>query len=141
MDEGNKTRTVAATNMNSESSRSHGIFNLILTEKSHLGEKVSKLSLVDLAGSERAKSTQATGNRLKEGANINKSLTCLGKVISSLADDSPKNKKHIPYRDSILTWILKENLGGNSKTAMIATISPPMINFDETLSTLRYADR
>ena len=141
MDEGNKARTVAATNMNSESSRSHGIFNLILTEKSHLGEKVSKISLVDLAGSERAKSTQAKGERLKEGANINKSLTCLGKVISSLASVDTKKKSHIPYRDSILTWILKENLGGNSKTAMIATISPSIINFDETLSTLRYADR
>jgi len=141
MDEGNKARTVAATNMNSESSRSHGIFNLILTEQSHLGEKVSKISLVDLAGSERAKSTQAKGDRLKEGANINKSLTCLGKVISSLASVETKKKSHIPYRDSILTWILKENLGGNSKTAMIATISPSIINFDETLSTLRYADR
>lgn len=111
---------------------------------------MSKISLVDLAGSERADSTGAQGTRLKEGANINKSLTTLGKVISGLAEmaanrgGAGKNRKktdHIPYRDSVLTWLLKENLGGNSKTAMIAAISPADINYDETLSTLRYADR
>ncbi|CAE1283538.1 KIF1 [Acanthosepion pharaonis] len=105
---------------------------------------VSKISLVDLAGSERADSTGAKGTRLKEGANINKSLTTLGKVISALAEVSSKKKKKtdfIPYRDSVLTWLLRENLGGNSKTAMIAALSPADINFDETLSTLRYADR
>ncbi|CAF1293104.1 unnamed protein product, partial [Adineta ricciae] len=112
-------------------------------------EKQSKISLVDLAGSERADSTGATGDRLKEGANINKSLTTLGKVIAALAEMSSKTRKirsdkkaeFIPYRDSVLTWLLKENLGGNSKTAMIAAISPADINYDETLSTLRYADR
>ena len=154
MDEGNKSRTVAATNMNETSSRSHAVFTMEFTQKrddteSGLSmEKVSKISLVDLAGSERADATGAVGARLKEGANINKSLTTLGKVISALAEMSSasknKNKKksdHIPYRDSVLTWLLRENLGGNSKTAMIAAISPADINYEETLSTLRYADR
>ncbi|XP_050988778.1 kinesin-like protein KIF1A isoform X9 [Labeo rohita] len=156
MDSGNKARTVAATNMNETSSRSHAVFNIIFTQKRHdsdtdnTSEKVSKISLVDLAGSERADSTGAKGTRLKEGANINKSLTTLGKVISALAemDSVPnKNKKKkkvesfIPYRDSVLTWLLRENLGGNSRTAMVAALSPADINYDETLSTLRYADR
>ncbi|XP_038572652.1 kinesin-like protein KIF1A isoform X15 [Micropterus salmoides] len=156
MDSGNKARTVAATNMNETSSRSHAVFNIIFTQKRHdaetdnTSEKVSKISLVDLAGSERADSTGAKGTRLKEGANINKSLTTLGKVISALAEvdsGSNKNKKkkkvesHIPYRDSVLTWLLRENLGGNSRTAMVAALSPADINYDETLSTLRYADR
>ncbi|XP_074492650.1 kinesin-like protein KIF1A isoform X14 [Sebastes fasciatus] len=156
MDSGNKARTVAATNMNETSSRSHAVFNIIFTQKrldaetDNTSEKVSKISLVDLAGSERADSTGAKGTRLKEGANINKSLTTLGKVISALAEvdsGSNKNKKkkkvenHIPYRDSVLTWLLRENLGGNSRTAMIAALSPADINYDETLSTLRYADR
>ncbi|CCD64622.2 Kinesin-like protein unc-104 [Caenorhabditis elegans] len=151
MDEGNKARTVAATNMNSTSSRSHAVFTIVLTQKRHCAdsnldtEKHSKISLVDLAGSERANSTGAEGQRLKEGANINKSLTTLGLVISKLAEESTKKKKSnkgvIPYRDSVLTWLLRENLGGNSKTAMLAALSPADINFDETLSTLRYADR
>ncbi|CAL1579673.1 unnamed protein product [Knipowitschia caucasica] len=156
MDSGNKARTVAATNMNETSSRSHAVFNIIFTQKKYdadsdnTSEKVSKISLVDLAGSERADSTGAKGTRLKEGANINKSLTTLGKVISALAelDTAPnKNKKKkkvesfIPYRDSVLTWLLRENLGGNSRTAMVAALSPADINYDETLSTLRYADR
>ncbi|XP_028977417.2 kinesin-like protein KIF1A isoform X13 [Esox lucius] len=156
MDSGNKARTVAATNMNETSSRSHAVFNIIFTQKRHdsetdnTSEKVSKISLVDLAGSERADSTGAKGTRLKEGANINKSLTTLGKVISALAEvDSSQNKNkkkkkvesHIPYRDSVLTWLLRENLGGNSRTAMVAALSPADINYDETLSTLRYADR
>ncbi|KAL5013425.1 hypothetical protein ScPMuIL_007695, partial [Solemya velum] len=146
MSEGNKSRTVAATNMNSESSRSHAVFNIILTQtltdklSSVSGEKVSKLSLVDLAGSERAVKTGAVGERLKEGSNINKSLTTLGLVISALADQSSKNK-FVPYRDSVLTWLLKDNLGGNSKTVMVATVSPSADNYEETLSTLRYADR
>lgn len=154
MDEGNKARTVAATNMNETSSRSHAVFTLLLTMKRHDvdtnldTEKVSRISLVDLAGSERANSTGATGQRLKEGANINKSLTTLGKVISSLAlasqDGGKKGKKgkaeeFVPYRDSVLTWLLKDTLGGNSKTAMIAAISPA--DYEETLSTLRYADQ
>ncbi|XP_050723711.1 kinesin-like protein unc-104 isoform X6 [Eriocheir sinensis] len=154
IDEGNKARTVAATNMNETSSRSHAVFTIVLTQQRDdsttklTTERVSKISLVDLAGSERADSTGAKGTRLKEGANINKSLTTLGKVISGLAEVASKpntNKKRkgefIPYRDSVLTWLLRENLGGNSKTAMVAAISPADINYDETLSTLRYADR
>ncbi|XP_038022681.1 kinesin-like protein KIF1B isoform X9 [Anas platyrhynchos] len=155
MDAGNKARTVAATNMNETSSRSHAVFTIVFTQKKHDAEtdlsteKVSKISLVDLAGSERADSTGAKGTRLKEGANINKSLTTLGKVISALAEvdnctsKSKKKKKtdFIPYRDSVLTWLLRENLGGNSRTAMVAALSPADINYDETLSTLRYADR
>uniref|UniRef100_H3B0I6 plus-end-directed kinesin ATPase n=1 Tax=Latimeria chalumnae TaxID=7897 RepID=H3B0I6_LATCH len=155
MDAGNKARTVAATNMNETSSRSHAVFTIVFTQKKHDAEtdlsteKVSKISLVDLAGSERADSTGAKGTRLKEGANINKSLTTLGKVISALAEvdnctsKSKKKKKSdfIPYRDSVLTWLLRENLGGNSRTAMVAALSPADINYDETLSTLRYADR
>ncbi|XP_019907285.2 kinesin-like protein KIF1B isoform X13 [Esox lucius] len=155
MDAGNKARTVAATNMNETSSRSHAVFTIVFTQKKYDSEtelsteKVSKVSLVDLAGSERADSTGAKGTRLKEGANINKSLTTLGKVISALAEvdyttsKSKKKKKtdFIPYRDSVLTWLLRENLGGNSRTAMVAALSPADINYDETLSTLRYADR
>uniref|UniRef100_A0A094ZQX8 Kinesin-like protein unc-104 n=1 Tax=Schistosoma haematobium TaxID=6185 RepID=A0A094ZQX8_SCHHA len=150
IDVGNKARTVAATNMNETSSRSHAVFTIIVTQKIEdlsygtTSEKVSKISLVDLAGSERSDATGATDIRLKEGANINKSLTTLGKVIAGLADMSSKRRKKIdfiPYRDSVLTWLLKENLGGNSHTTMIAALSPADVNFDETLSTLRYADR
>lgn len=151
MTEGNKSRTVAATNMNSESSRSHAVFTVILTQtltdlrSGVSGEKVSRMSLVDLAGSERAVKTGAVGDRLKEGSNINKSLTTLGLVISKLADQAnPVNKnkdKFVPYRDSVLTWLLKDNLGGNSKTVMVAAISPSADNYEETLGTLRYADR
>jgi kinesin family protein 1 len=143
--------------MNETSSRSHAIFTLFLTSNrfdstSNLStEKAARISLVDLAGSERANSTGATGARLKEGANINRSLTTLGKVIAGLAEQSQHsesgktNKKKakdgvfIPYRDSVLTYLLKDSLGGNSKTAMIAAISPA--DYDETLSTLRYADQ
>ncbi|KAF1796402.1 hypothetical protein V8B55DRAFT_1029637 [Mucor lusitanicus] len=152
MDEGNKARTVAATNMNETSSRSHAVFTLFLTQKrlddltKLETEKVARISLVDLAGSERANSTGATGARLKEGANINRSLTTLGKVIAGLAEQSSQEGKRgkkkevfIPYRDSVLTWLLKDSLGGNSKTAMIAAIS--QADYDETLSTLRYADQ
>ncbi|BGP31033.1 hypothetical protein JCM10296v2_002797 [Rhodotorula toruloides] len=153
MDEGTKARTVAATQMNETSSRSHAVFTLLLTQKRHdpetnmTGEKVSRISLVDLAGSERANSTGATGQTLKEGANINKSLTTLGRVIAALAQASAakggKAQKQaqdkVPYRDSVLTWLLKDSLGGNSKTAMIAAISPA--DYEETLSTLRYADQ
>ncbi|KAI8371561.1 uncharacterized protein BYT42DRAFT_616646 [Radiomyces spectabilis] len=155
MDEGNKARTVAATNMNGTSSRSHAVFTILLTQKRYnpatkqTNDKIARISLVDLAGSERANSTGASGLRLKEGANINKSLTTLGKVIAGLAEQATMqdNKKgtrkskeaFIPFRDSILTWLLKDSLGGNSKTAMIAAISPA--DYDETLSTLRYADQ
>ncbi|KAK6214626.1 hypothetical protein LQW54_004134 [Pestalotiopsis sp. IQ-011] len=153
MDEGNKARTVAATNMNETSSRSHAVFTLMVTQKKFdtetkmAMEKAAKISLVDLAGSERATSTGATGARLKEGAEINRSLSTLGRVIAALADLSTGGKKkkgagggQVPYRDSVLTWLLKDSLGGNSMTAMIAAISPADINYDETLSTLRYAD-
>lgn len=140
--------------MNETSSRSHAVFTLVMTQKRHDeqtkldAEKVSRISLVDLAGSERANSTGASGSRLKEGANINRSLTTLGKVIAALASASldaskgtPRKKAadHVPYRDSVLTWLLKDSLGGNSKTAMIAAISPA--DYEETLSTLRYADQ
>ncbi|KAJ3117848.1 kinesin-like protein Klp8 [Phlyctochytrium bullatum] len=203
MDLGNKARTVAATNMNETSSRSHAVFTVILTQTrrdtaatptstvtsptttsdslpSQPGaasgtQRVSRISLVDLAGSERADATGARGQRLKEGANINRSLTTLGKVISALADLSsgggggePKGddragasaagqppasrrsvgqrrsrvlEPFIPYRDSVLTWLLKDCLGGNSKTIMLAALSPVDASYDETLSTLRYAER
>eukprot|EP00108_Taenia_solium_P012138 TsM_000000800 transcript=TsM_000000800 gene=TsM_000000800 len=148
---GNMSRTVAATNMNETSSRSHAVLTLLVTQREIdtqtqlVAEKVSKISLVDLAGSERADATGATGARLKEGANINRSLTTLGKVIACLAEmaTSKKKKKNdfIPYRDSVLTWLLRENLGGNSRTMMLATLSPADVNYEETLSTMRYADR
>eukprot|EP01060_Flectonema_neradi_P010751 TRINITY_DN1782_c2_g1_i1.p1 TRINITY_DN1782_c2_g1~~TRINITY_DN1782_c2_g1_i1.p1 ORF type:complete len:1680 (+),score=402.64 TRINITY_DN1782_c2_g1_i1:372-5042(+) len=148
MHDGNKLRTTAATNMNTHSSRSHALFQLTVTQEilmegsnETLSSKTARLNLVDLAGSERISKTQATGTRLLEGSNINKSLTTLGQVISALAETSSTSKRHIPYRDSILTWVLKDNLGGNSKTMMIATVSPASDNYDETMSTLRYAER
>ncbi|XP_071891369.1 kinesin-like protein KIF16B isoform X2 [Anas platyrhynchos] len=153
MDAGNMNRTTAATGMNDVSSRSHAIFTINFTQAKFDSEMpcetVSKIHLVDLAGSERADATGATGVRLKEGGNINKSLVTLGNVISALADLSqdatnPLSKKKqvfVPYRDSVLTWLLKDSLGGNSKTIMIATISPADVNYGETLSTLRYANR
>jgi kinesin family protein 1 len=149
MDQGNKARTVAATAMNDVSSRSHAVFSIIVTHMQEIAnlktEKVAKISLVDLAGSERANSTGATGARLKEGAEINKSLSTLGRVIHALVEKQalPRaSARHlsVPYRDSILTWLLKDSLGGNSFTAMVATISPADISWDESLSTLRYAD-
>eukprot|EP00754_Rhynchopus_humris_P027729 Rhum_TRINITY_DN15106_c15_g1::Rhum_TRINITY_DN15106_c15_g1_i1::g.139832::m.139832/K10392/KIF1; kinesin family member 1 len=155
IEDGSAVRQVAATNMNDTSSRSHAIFTLLVTTTKVLQEAeggkgrvvhdtVSRINLVDLAGSERAKSTGATGTRLAEGAQINKSLSTLGLVISGLAEASKRkggSGAHIPFRDSTLTWLLKDNLGGNSKTFMISTISPSSVNHDETLSTLRYADR
>jgi GTPase SAR1 family protein len=151
MDEGNKTRTVAATNMNATSSRSHAIFTIVfkqITTHESLdnakSEMCSRLNLVDLAGSERADRTGATGKTLKEGSNINQSLTTLGKVINGLAEGVNKDgqfKKHVPFRDSALTWLLKENLCGNSKTIMLAALSPSGSNYEETVSTLRYANQ
>ncbi|XP_028398519.1 kinesin-like protein KIF16B isoform X2 [Dendronephthya gigantea] len=156
MNTGNSHRVTAATNMNDTSSRSHAIFTLVFTQAKFdtdmPSETVSKIHLVDLAGSERASSTGATGERLKEGANINKSLVTLGTVISALAEQSEKassggggkdskKKIFIPYRNSVLTWLLKDSLGGNAKTIMIAAISPADVNYAETLSTLRYANR
>ncbi|XP_060063153.1 kinesin-like protein KIF28 [Ylistrum balloti] len=148
MDQGTANRTVASTNMNATSSRAHTVVSITFDQiiKSETGSETKKssvMNLVDLAGSERADSTGATGDRLKEGANINKSLSALGNVISALADLSTGSKKKIvvPYRDSVLTKLLQNALGGNSKTIMIAALSPADINYDETLSTLRYADR
>lgn len=146
MEDGNKVRTTGATAMNAQSSRSHALFQVTVTQKvvkgSVLTTMKSKMNLVDLAGSERAAKTHATGARLAEGSNINKSLSALGLVISSLADEFDSGKqRHIPYRDSVLTWILKDNLGGNSKTVMLATISPASAQYEETMSTLRYAER
>jgi hypothetical protein len=146
---GDASRTVASTKMNDTSSRSHAVFTIMLKQIHHdmetdeTTERSSRIRLVDLAGSERAKSTEATGVRLREGSNINKSLATLGRVIAALASPkqlrSGKRKDVVPYRDSILTWLLKDSLGGNSKTAMIACIAPS--DYDETLSTLRYADQ
>ncbi|XP_018522543.1 LOW QUALITY PROTEIN: uncharacterized protein kif16bb [Lates calcarifer] len=150
---GNASRTTASTGMNDFSSRSHAILTISFTQAWFDAElpreTLSKIHLVDLAGSERADATRTTGTRLKEGANINKSLVTLGSVISTLADLSvggPSTKKKqqqifIPYRDSVLTWLLKDSLGGNSMTTMIATVSPADVNYGETLSTLRYASR
>ncbi|OQS01522.1 kinesin-like protein [Achlya hypogyna] len=142
MARGFKNRTIAATLMNEGSSRSHSIFTIVveMSEKVNGEEhfRAGKLNLVDLAGSERQSKTGATGARLKEGCKINLSLSALGNVISALVDGKGK---HIPYRDSKLTRLLQDSLGGNTKTVMVAAISPADYNFDETLSTLRYANR
>jgi kinesin family protein 3/17 len=143
MNTGRVNRHVGETKMNRESSRSHSIFTITI-ETSEIGPdgephyRVGKLNLVDLAGSERQAKTGSTGDRLKEATNINKSLLTLGIVITSLVDGS---STHIPYRDSKLTKLLQESLGGNSKTVMIANIGPADWNYDETISTLRYASR
>ncbi|KAK0041455.1 kinesin-like protein KIF28P [Biomphalaria pfeifferi] len=151
MEQGTSNRTVASTNMNATSSRAHTVVTIVfdqifINENGEETKKSSTMNLVDLAGSERADSTGATGDRLKEGANINRSLSALGNVISALADASEKKKVVVPYRESILTKLLQNALGGNRqvrklKTVMIAALSPADINYDETLSTLRYADR
>ncbi|XP_069693014.1 kinesin-like protein KIF3B isoform X2 [Periplaneta americana] len=143
MNIGNQNRKIGATNMNEHSSRSHTIF-MITIEMSGIGGKmgirVGKLNLVDLAGSERQSKTGATGERLKEASKINLSLSALGNVISALVLSSGK-PLHIPYRDSKLTRILQDSLGGNSKTIMVANIGPASYNYDESLTTLRYANR
>lgn len=142
MQVGNSARRTASTKMNDTSSRSHAVFTLTISQTAldinsqKTIEKTSQFRLVDLAGSERASATGASGERLREGANINKSLTTLGRVISKLAE--PIRSGVVPYRESILTWLLSDSLGGNSKTAMIACISPA--DYDETITTLRYAD-
>eukprot|EP00163_Fabomonas_tropica_P009886 TRINITY_DN1980_c0_g1_i1.p1 TRINITY_DN1980_c0_g1~~TRINITY_DN1980_c0_g1_i1.p1 ORF type:complete len:706 (+),score=228.59 TRINITY_DN1980_c0_g1_i1:721-2838(+) len=143
MEQGNKMRMVAATNMNDVSSRSHACFTLKVAQRETDGDAKglhAKINLVDLAGSERQASTGATGNALKEGAAINKSLAALGNVINALADTTGK-KKFVPYRDSKLTRLLQESLGGNSVTVMMAALSPADVNYEETLSTLNYANR
>jgi hypothetical protein len=140
---GKRNRSVAMTNMNAESSRSHSVFTVVI-ECSYVDDRgeehirVGKLNLVDLAGSERQGKTLATGDRLKEAANINLSLSALGNVISALVDGK---SQHIPYRDSKLTRILQDSLGGNTKTVMCANVGPADYNYSESLSTLRYANR
>ncbi|XP_076324558.1 kinesin-like protein KIF28 isoform X2 [Tachypleus tridentatus] len=146
IDEGTLNRSIASTNMNATSSRAHTIVGITLIQKAKnaAGQETAKTSvvnLVDLAGSERVASTGATGDRLKEGAAINQSLSCLGNCIHALAEKSSGKNTRVPYRDSVLTRLLMNALGGNSKTIMIAAISPADINYEETLSTLRYADR
>ncbi|NXW42526.1 KIF3B protein, partial [Nyctiprogne leucopyga] len=143
MNVGNQNRSVGATNMNEHSSRSHAIF-VITIECSEVGLdgenhiRVGKLNLVDLAGSERQAKTGAQGERLKEATKINLSLSALGNVISALVDGK---STHIPYRDSKLTRLLQDSLGGNAKTVMVANIGPASYNVEETLTTLRYANR
>ncbi|DBA99762.1 hypothetical protein WJX82_005490 [Trebouxia sp. C0006] len=148
LEAGNGHRAVAAHNLNDASSRSHAIFTLTLEQRrkptappDSKAPKFlkSKLHLVDLAGSERADDTGATGKQLAEGININKGLLALGNVISALTDR--KGRRHIPYRDSKLTRILQDSLGGNSETLMVACVSPAQYNQEQTLSTLRYASR
>ena len=143
---GAKNRTVAATLMNRESSRSHSVFALVIeaTERVSAGvtkSRVARFNLIDLAGSERQKLTQAAGERLKEAGQINKSLSALGGVIQSLVDISQGKSRHVPYRDSKLTMLLRDSLGGNSKTALIATVSATEDCLAETLSTLKFAQR
>ncbi|XP_045778647.1 kinesin-like protein Klp68D isoform X2 [Maniola jurtina] len=136
---GNRNRAAGRTDMNEHSSRSHAVF-LVTVETAHRDTnriRVGKLNLVDLAGSERQRKTGAGGERLREAARINQALSSLGNVISALAENSP----HVPYRDSKLTRILQDSLGGNSKTIMIANIGPASYNYDETITTLRYAHR
>lgn len=140
---GVNNRSVGATNMNAESSRSHSIFT-VTVEACEIGKdgdnhiRAGKLNMVDLAGSERQSKTGATGDRLKEATKINLSLSALGNVISALVDGK---SAHVPYRDSKLTRLLQDSLGGNTKTVMVANCGPADYNFDETLSTLRYAYR
>jgi hypothetical protein len=149
IEQGNAVRKVAATNMNEVSSRSHSCFTITILQKTivtgdgteHETLVKAKLNLVDLAGSERAAKTGAQGQTLKEGANINMSLMALGNVINALCDSKGGTRKHIPYRDSKLTRLLQESLGGNAATVMVAAISPADDNYDETLSTLKYAHR
>jgi kinesin family member 1 len=143
---GTANRTIGETNMNATSSRAHTVttitFKQIFIDKETgktFNQKVSDINLIDLAGSERAESTGATGDRLKEGSNINKSLMILGKVISALAKKAEGKNVAPPFRESQLTFLLQNALGGNTKTSMIAALSPANVNHDETLSTLRYA--
>ncbi|CAJ1942867.1 unnamed protein product [Sphenostylis stenocarpa] len=158
LEQGSLSRATGSTNMNNQSSRSHAIFTITLEQmhKLHfvsttndssdedMGEEYlsAKLHLVDLAGSERAKRTGSDGLRLKEGIHINKGLLALGNVISALGDEKKRKEGvHVPYRDSKLTRLLQDSLGGNSKTVMIACISPADVNAEETLNTLKYANR
>ena len=137
LDRGNKNRHVGQTSMNDQSSRSHSLFTVYLEIEENGKIRSGKLNLVDLAGSERVGKTNATGQTFDEGKKINLSLTALGSVIDALSF----NRKHIPYKDSKLTRLLADSLGGNTKTVMFANISPASYNYDETVGTLRYASR
>ncbi|KAK3425536.1 kinesin-like protein KIN-4A isoform X2 [Eucalyptus grandis] len=157
LEQGSLSRATGSTNMNNQSSRSHAIFTITLEQMRRLnplfpGESspeslneeylCAKLHLVDLAGSERAKRTGSDGLRFKEGVHINRGLLALGNVISALGDEKKRKEGvHVPYRDSKLTRLLQDSLGGNSRTVMIACISPADINAEETLNTLKYANR
>jgi kinesin family protein 18/19 len=143
--QGNRRRTTEATNANLTSSRSHAVFQVIVTAKPktksiNYEARVGKLSLIDLAGSERGTATENRGIRLREGAKINQSLLALANCINALGDKSKKGS-FVPYRDSKLTRMLKDSLGGNCKTVMIVTISPSSKQFEETVNTLKYANR
>ncbi|KAG2630397.1 hypothetical protein PVAP13_3KG486900 [Panicum virgatum] len=143
--QGSANRKVAATNMNRESSRSHSVFTCIIESRwekdSASNLRYARLNLVDLAGSERQRTSGAEGERLKEAANINKSLSTLGLVIMNLVDLAHGKQRHVPYRDSRLTFLLQDSLGGNSKTMIIANVSPSVCSANETLSTLKFAQR
>lgn len=146
LDYGNRNRTQHPTDVNATSSRSHAVFQIYLRQQDrtaslHPNVRVAKLSLIDLAGSERASATNARGMRQREGANINRSLLALGNVINALADPKQSRKGFVPYRDSKLTRLLKDSLGGNCRTVMIANISPSSTSYDDTHNTLKYANR
>lgn len=145
IEKGIKYRHIGSTSMNKESSRSHSVFTLQIESKEKREDlwnfKNSYFHLIDLAGSERQKLTEAFGDRLKEAGMINKSLSSLGNVVSSLVEISEGRSRHVPYRDSKLTFLLKDSIGGNSKTCIIANISPSYFSYGETLSTLRFAER
>jgi len=139
LDSGKSNRVVGCTEMNKDSSRSHCVFTIIIEASQAQDDENNnitrgKLNLVDLAGSERQSKTHAQGDRLNEAKSINQSLSCLGNVISALVDGK---SQHIPYRNSKLTRILQDSLGGNTKTIMIANLGPACYNYDETISTLR----
>jgi kinesin family protein 18/19 len=143
--QGNRRRTTESTNANLTSSRSHAVFQIVVTTRSktkntEIENLVGKLSLIDLAGSERGTVTENRGLRLREGAKINRSLLALANCINALGDKSKKGF-FVPYRDSKLTRLLKDSLGGNCKTVMIANISPSSSQFEETINTLKYANR
>lgn len=145
LDSGNKNRTQHPTDMNATSSRSHAVFQIYLRQQDKTASisqnvRIAKMSLIDLAGSERASATSAKGTRFIEGTNINRSLLALGNVINALADTKRKNQ-HIPYRNSKLTRLLKDSLGGNCQTIMIAAVSPSSMFYDDTYNTLKYANR
>uniref|UniRef100_G1PK19 Kinesin-like protein n=1 Tax=Myotis lucifugus TaxID=59463 RepID=G1PK19_MYOLU len=142
---GNRNRTQHPTDANATSSRSHAIFQIFVKQQDRVpgltqALQVAKMSLIDLAGSERASSTHAKGERLREGANINRSLLALINVLNALADAKGR-KSHVPYRDSKLTRLLKDSIGGNCRTVMIAAISPSSLTYEDTYNTLKYADR